>query len=109
MTNILISGFISFLIGILTFVIQNLLREIYKLNKEKNNNDKSASDALKNGLKCLLRSQLIEYYNEYINDGKITSNQYENWMEMYKSYKELGGNGMITHMSNDIEELIIKK
>lgn len=34
---------------------------------------------------------------------------YENFMEMYDAYHALGGNGMITKMMHEIEELHLKK
>ena len=34
---------------------------------------------------------------------------YENFMEMYEAYHELGGNGMITKMYEEIQELHLKK
>lgn len=41
--------------------------------------------------------------------GDIPSYAYENFMEMYDAYHALGGNGMITKMKQEIEELHLKK
>ena len=41
--------------------------------------------------------------------GDIPSYAYENFMEMYDAYHALGGNGMITKMMHEIEELHLKK
>lgn len=61
------------------------------------------------GTMLLLRVQLIEYHNKYIKVGDIPSYAYENFLEMYDAYHALGGNGMITKMKNEIEELHLKK
>lgn len=34
---------------------------------------------------------------------------YQNFMEMYEAYHALGGNGMVTKMKNEIEELHLKQ
>ena len=61
------------------------------------------------GTMLLLRVQLIEYHNKYIKLGDIPSYAYENFLEMYDTYHALGGNGMITKMKSEIEELHLKK
>lgn len=61
------------------------------------------------GTMLLLRVQLIEYHNKYIKLGDIPSYAYENFLEMYNTYHALDGNGMITKMKSEIEELHLKK
>ena len=41
--------------------------------------------------------------------GDIPSYAYQNFCEMYEAYHELGGNGMVTKMKQEIEELHIKR
>ena len=61
------------------------------------------------GFQLLLRVQLIEYHDRYIALGSIPSYAYENFCEMYEAYHKLGGNGMITKMKEEIEELHLGK
>ena len=70
---------------------------------KQNINDKEK--ALENGVLCLLRVKLIEYHDRYMTEGKVPSYAFENWILMYEAYKMLGGNGMIDHMKNEMEEL----
>lgn len=70
---------------------------------------KKTRDANSRGTMLLLRVQLIEYHDKYMALGRIPSYAYENFCEMYEAYHELGGNGMITHMFEEIKELEIKK
>lgn len=72
-------------------------------------NQKKDRDANSKGIMLLLRIQLIEYHDKYMRLGDIPSYAYENFMEMYDAYHALGGNGMITKMMHEIEELHLKK
>lgn len=70
---------------------------------------KKDRDANSKGTMLLLRVQLIEYHDKYTILGSIPSYAYENFCEMYEAYHELGGNGMITKMKEEIDELHLKK
>ena len=71
-------------------------------------NQKKDRDANSRGTMLLLRVQLIDYHDKYIAQGEIPSYAYENFCEMYSAYHELGGNGMITKMNEEIHNLHIK-
>ena len=49
------------------------------------------------------------YHAKYTALGTIPSYAYQNYCEMYAAYHELGGNGMVTKMKQEIEELHIKR
>ena len=66
---------------------------------------KKDRDANSRGTMLLLRVQLIEYHDKYVEMKEIPSYAYENYVEMYQAYHELGGNGMVTKMYNEIQEL----
>ncbi len=70
---------------------------------------RKAKDANSKGTMLLLRVQLIEYHDKYMKKGSIPSYAYQNFCEMYEAYHHLGGNGMITHMYDEIKELKLKK
>lgn len=72
-------------------------------------NQKKDRDANSQGTMMLLRVQLIEYHDKYMKLGEIPSYAYENFCEMYDAYHALGGNGMITKMKREIDELHLKK
>ena len=72
-------------------------------------NQKSDRDANSRGTMLLLRVQLIEYHDKYMALKEIPSYAYQNFMEMYEAYHSLGGNGMVTKMKNEIEELHLKQ
>lgn len=72
-------------------------------------NQKKDRDANSKGTMLLLRVQMIEYHSKYMKMGDIPSYAYQNFCEMYEAYHELDGNGMVTKMKQEIEELHLKK
>lgn len=60
---------------------------------------------LKNGMKSLLRNEIIRIYEKYIIYGYCPSYMKENINEMYNSYHKLKGNGMITTIVNELFKL----
>lgn len=70
---------------------------------------KKERDANSRGTMLLLRVQLIEYHDKYTNLGHIPSYAYQNFCEMYEAYHELGGNGMVTKMYEEIHELHLRR
>lgn len=109
MIAIVFSGVMSLVVAILSFVLQDSIRENRKLKKKQTEEEQTTFNALKDGVKCLLRSKLMEYHDVYVEAKHVSSTEYENWTQMYDSYHKLGGNGMITHMTEDIEELKMDK
>jgi hypothetical protein len=70
---------------------------------------KKERDANSRGTMLLLRVQLIEYHDKYMALGEIPSYAYQNFCEMYEAYHDLGGNGMITKMYEEIHELHLNR
>lgn len=60
------------------------------------------------GVVCLLRKSLMEDHATHMANGYISSKALESGLLMYKAYKDLGGNGMIDHMEEEIQELPIR-
>ena len=69
---------------------------------------KKDKDANSKGTMLLLRVQLIEYHDKYMKIGEIPSYAFDNFVEMYNAYHALGGNGMVTKMYNEIQEIHLK-
>ena len=60
------------------------------------------------GTMLLLRVPGIEYHDKYVKEGEIPSYAFENFEEMYNAYHALGGNGMITKMYHEIQQLHLR-
>lgn len=93
--------------AILAFILQSVIKENRQLKHEKEKQITERETALENGVVCLLRVKLIEYHSKYTSNEEISSHGLENWLLMYQAYKTLGGNGMVDHMKEEIEELHI--
>lgn len=64
--------------------------------------------AIENGMCALLRNNIILIHDDVMSRGSIPATQYENVKKMSEAYKELGGNGLIKKMMQEIEELNTK-
>ncbi len=60
---------------------------------------------LKNGLKALLRNEIVRIYETYTKLGYCPSYMKENVNEIYINYHKLKGNGMATSMIDEINKL----
>ena len=103
-----ISVLMTLISSVLVYIVQSLIRENKKLRDAKKQCELTKDTALSNGVMSLLKIQLIEYHDKYMQDKHIPSYVYENWDVMYKAYKDLGGNGMIERMDNEIHSIELK-
>ena len=65
--------------------------------------------AIDDGVKCLLRGELIRAYNHYSAKGYIPIYARENVNETYDAYHALGGDGAITDMIAELRRLPTRK
>lgn len=94
----------DFLLQTYTIALPILLSYIVYVLKKQN----GKRDANSKGTMLLLRVQLIEYHEKWTERGYITKHGLENFIEMYNAYHSLGGNGMVTHLLEEVQELPIK-
>lgn len=85
------------LLGYIVWLLQEQKRKQNLAIKKRDDNSK--------GTMLLLRVKLIEYHDACMCKGHISSYAYQNFCEMYEVYHALGGNGMITKMMHEIDEL----
>ena len=95
----------DFVLQAFGIVLTSLMGYIVWLLKQQ----KKERDANCRGTMLLLRVQLIEYHDKYMAEGHIPSYAYQNFCEMYEAYHDLGGNGMVTKMSEEIHELHLNR
>ena len=55
-----------------------------------------------NGIKCLLRSEMLQIYYACEKQGEIRQYQLENFHRMYKAYKLLLGNSFIDEIRGKV-------
>jgi hypothetical protein len=105
---IVISVATSVVSTILGSILLSLYKENKKLKQEKEKRQCDHDKAIKDGLQCILRKHLMDEHEIWATRGYITAHALENGLAMYRAYKKLGGNGMIDHMEEEIQELPIR-
>lgn len=94
--------------GVLLYMLQNLIKENKQIRQEKEVAESRRHRALEEGLVCILRKHLMDEHETWMAKDYITAKALESGLLMYKAYKTLGGNGMIDHMEEEIQELQIR-
>lgn len=92
--------------------VGKLLKEQKRISAERDRMiDEKEKEALRvrkansTGIMLVLRYMLRRYHNEYKIMGKITYNQYKEWIDLYSAYKALGGNSIAVEWNEDVEKL----
>lgn len=93
---------------VISYIIPTLLGGGIGFISTKLKKNKSKEEAIELGVQALLRNELIRRYREYEAKGEISILDKENMEAMFEQYKNLGGNGTVKHMMNEMFELPIK-
>ncbi|MBQ2926979.1 MAG: hypothetical protein IJD98_00235 [Oscillospiraceae bacterium] len=60
--------------------------------------------ALREGQRCLLRSEIVRNYYRYHNCKQLQEYQYRNLVQCYRAYKTLGGNSFVDHIYAEMQD-----
>lgn len=86
----------SIIIALITFMYKKIMSYRTKI------------DYTENGVKVLLKAKIIDHYNRVMENGYITLHEKETIFDMYKEYKNLGGNGVIEDLIDDLNILELR-
>lgn len=100
MWTYVISIIMSVTSGVLLAIVKQLIDDNRKLKDEQ----QRKTQAMQDGMMLLLKIQLIEYHDKYMDEDNLPTYVYDNFDEMYTVYQELGGNGMVKHMKEAIDK-----
>lgn len=64
--------------------------------------------AVERGIQALLRDRIVQAYYHYSERGWITLHGLEAVEKMYAEYHNLGGNGAVTKLIEDLKELEVR-
>lgn len=92
---------LSYLIPTILGAVLGFIATNFKKNKKKDL-------AIEQGVQALLRNEIIRRYREFETKGEISILDQENLDEMFIQYQNLGGNGTVKKMMNDLYELKTK-
>ena len=82
---------------------------VYKHLSNKVRKQQANQMATRTGTLALLRSEIIQYYDKYIDREYIPIYAMENVLELYEAYYTLGGNGTIHKLIDELRTLPSKK
>lgn len=86
------------------FILGTIATSIISIIKKDRKKDK----AIENAVQALLRNELIRRYREYKVKGEMTILDKENIEHMFEEYKNLGGNGTVKELMDELLEVPTK-
>lgn len=93
---------------ILSYIIPTVLGAILGFITTRLKKNKKKDMAIEEGVQALLRNELIRRYREYKLKGEMTILDRENIEAMFKQYKNLGGNGTVKELMDELLEVPTK-
>ncbi|MEG2457766.1 MAG: hypothetical protein RSB41_02625 [Bacilli bacterium] len=100
MINFIIEYWMQISFGFLISIVSLLYRKAVSHKKK--------IEKMQEGIQVLLKIRIIDTYTNIIKNEYITYNEKELILEMYKSYKSLGGNGVIKGLIEKIDTLEVR-
>ena len=95
--SIIINYIIPVILGAIIGFTVTQLKALKKKNK-----------AIEEGLVALLKNELVRRYREYEQKGELSILDKENMEEMFKQYENLGGNGTVKKLMEELFKLPTK-
>ena len=93
------------LINALAGAIITYLVTVLRQKKQQIEEQRKENEALKAGVQALLRDRIIQAYNHYQDKGWIPIYAMQSIESCYRSYEELGENGVIDNLMRQLREL----
>lgn len=93
---------------VLNYLIPTLLGAVLGFISTRFKKNKKKDLAIEQGVQALLRNEIIRRYREFESKGEISILDKENLEEMFEQYKNLGGNGTVKKMMDELLNLKTK-
>lgn len=103
MWDFIVKYWLEILFGL---VVSGLTAGVAKINK-KLKDERVRNQAIEDGVRDLLRMQILDTYERCKNAGQISVSRKDAVDSAYLSYHALGGNGTITKVHNELMDLPI--
>lgn len=85
-----------------------LIKVLWTRQQEHIQRVQNKQEAMEKGIQALLRDRIVGSYYHYAEIGCITLHGLESTEKMYTEYHNLGGNGTVTKLMEDMRELPVK-
>lgn len=99
MLDILINHFIEIILGFIITFLTYMYKKLINYNR--------MIKFVRDGVKALLKTKIIEKYNYHKELGTITIFDKQLISDLYSEYHNLGGNGVITDLMEEVNSLPI--
>lgn len=93
---------------ILSYFIPTILGGVLGFISARLKKNKNKDLAIEEAVQALLRNELIRRYREFETKGEISILDKENLESMFKQYENLGGNGTVKEMMEELLSLKTK-
>lgn len=93
---------------VISYIIPTALGGILGFVSTRLKKNKKKEQAIEQGVQALLRNELVRRYREYEAKGEMSILDKENMEAMFIQYQNLGGNGTVKHLMDDLLELPTK-
>ena len=93
---------------ILSYFIPTMLGGVLGFISARLKKNKNKDLAIEEAVQALLRNELIRRYREFETKGEISILDKENLESMFKQYENLGGNGTVKEMMEELLSLKTK-
>jgi len=100
-SRIILEYWIHFVLASISSFLTYLFLKLNKKFKQFQEREK----ATENGVQALLRNEIIKTYNHYSERGFMPIHERDNINHLYTQYKNLGGNGTVPKLIEELEEL----
>ncbi len=101
MWNFIIEYWVEVVFSGVLAIFGILYRSLHKKLKEQ--------EHIKLGVQAILRDRIISSYNQYMEKGYYPIYAQENVNRLYEQYHNLGGNGTVTHLVQELADLPTEK
>lgn len=98
-----ICGSITTIAAAVTLLVKPIRNRVLGIQALKDEQDKKM-DALTEGVKCLLRTDMLNIYYAHNEEDTIPQFEFENFVFLYQAYKTLGGNSFIDRVYEEVKK-----
>ena len=99
----------QYALEIFSVVLNLVLLYGFKKYSEKQKNRELEQAAIKDGLRALLRQEIIVGCARHLKEDSVTMEEFESITLMYKAYKGLNGNGAVDALYDTFIKVLIPK
>lgn len=93
---------------IINYLVPLILGAVIGVVSTKIKKNKKKDLAIEEGVQALLRNELVRRYREYETKGELSILDKENIEAMFRQYENLGGNGTVKHLMEELLNLPTK-